>query len=1009
MRQHLIDILVVAEGDTTTPSLLQDIEDWNRQGIIKDLIVVHTSESDFSNVRGLLFKHGSVSEVVLSHHISLYSDVAEIRIAGVATAGSDGEVNSSVNAFCTKISNDFRKMAGKKTEIREIRIYAPSFLLPNMPSNFFSLGSSNFVIMAEDRTTDTATARALDVGQPEYSKHIVMEISSILGLWVGFKTGAIEQNQIGGGGLGVPNVRFFRSFVRLVRSPASPVVDILPSGDPLPAPSDFLPSPDPEWLARNVSKEIFPWEFEFQFPETDEHPKISTRVAIQNYVRELGSVLLSLPRLFSKGLVKDVEETAATAMQALYGTHSWVQIYTSPDQKSDDPSELFNVDEIRENLISRMDRPNVSGLSSSGLTWKKLVRQLLSLIDGADDGDAVRTKIHGSNCVITDRRFFAEIPPVSIKEFAIGELNQSLQIVSEGEKKSEDYGLQGQGDIEEPSPRVEKKVTVLGEVGKMFERQASRAIEVVDGCVERIANDRFRQADVSEEVARGVKIALFAAVTALGISVCVFTSLHHLFTFTTISSLARARLWVLLTLTVVYASALNLSPRKAKAAQSYLVILSTIYAFSLGFCLLYFDPIYRGVRRFLNWSGDTPIVLLTALVVVGILVTFKRRKLDEDKKRIRQFLIQSFIYLYVMIGTVVGLSRPDWFLQQIARESRQKIYFLIIFVSIATVFSSLFVIAVIRVRERNLYNVWLRRLTWDLKLAEYAAVQSKVLASRVTQWQGTAVALQWLVWNPLGKDGNSLELRSHNKADIQLNKFQIVDVVLNEKGSKFFVARARRLFASRGWLIGQYERLVREFSARHAVEIGLIDGDLDPLRPETDFAPETLENIVSETYIARRWKFADLLCNGDLSSSLSDRSLFEGLKRTHIDIFEDAKYYDLVGVGGSAHAFQANSVVEFLKDVKVEGQSLLPPSIVSLSPVVFAGPGALVESKVFWPVSIFNVDFEVHESIAEVNNSHMTVIAARFDVSEAVDLSKLDGYVSQANTETYEDFSEDGL
>ena len=211
-----------------------------------------------------------------------------------------------------------------------------------------------------------------------------------------------------------------------------------------------------------------------------------------------------------------------------------------------------------------------------------------------------------------------------------------------------------------------------------------------------------------------------------------------------------------------------------------------------------------------------------------------------------------------------------------------------------------------------------------------------------------------------------------------LNKFQVAEITLNKSGRDYFVNRACRLFASPGWLTGQYERLVREFSQQYSKSAGFVTEDLVSTRPETCSFPESLENVKDSKITSRRWLFSDSLCKGLLDGPLRSESLSEGIRNTYSEIIRDSDLYSL-SLGGD------NSIESFLANAGNGDSCLLPNSVVALSPIYFAGTNQNLQTNLWWPSSVVSIsDNADHESEIVIDDMQSVFLAVRLDKSVAV-------------------------
>jgi hypothetical protein len=441
---------------------------------------------------------------------------------------------------------------------------------------------------------------------------------------------------------------------------------------------------------------------------------------------------------------------------------------------------------------------------------------------------------------------------------------------------------------------------------------------------------------------------------------------------------------------------MNLTPSGGKRAQTYFVVTTIAFSASVAASLLYFDPIYRGVRRILSWSGEGPIVAITAVAVLLVTRSFVRRSHgDFPARKLRRQIMFSILYLYLLTGVLVGLSREDSFLQTMSSQSRTRLALFLGFVSAVSLIASLIVVALIRVRERNRFSSWEMELRWNLLLAEHTARELKVLKLREVQWLGTSLALSKLIWSPLGSNAQKGPALAPPEFTSSLKKFQIAKLEINAEGLHFLSARTRRVFANRGWLHGQYERAVKSFALRYARRMGTDSSDVLVGRPESCSFPETLENLSRGELTSRRWEFARSLISGEHDMTLQNDGVSQVAHSAFREVLEKPELH-------SFHCGDHGSVKEFILqlDDSHMGQGELPAKIVSLAPLSFSGANAKPECYWWFPKD----DFEC-SNLAAVNSSipiefsRAVIMSGKLEVSAPVLLSDLVQIASSSNDE----------
>ncbi len=986
MNSTHLNILVLEDDSIFIDAAVEIFQDWCNSGLIKKLIILTVDESGFPDIEALVIEQSAVRTENLVTHVSRIGAMSNIRITGVHSARTAVEQSKFINSYCQKLAGEFKRVTPPTTVIDEVRVHVPSYTLGSLPSDFFNLGATNYIVIPEDRISQNTAARPVEVEDESFIEHMCAEICSLLGLWGGIGESNSTLDPVSVSGLGVANVRFVRSFVRIVRSPAPPISEILPKGEVLPIAPEFEPSPDPEWTARESTRELFPSEFVFVLPERqDTQLKLKPSEMIVRFLKELIQAVKGVPRFYIRGFVSDIEAGAASAVQSLYGQHSWIGLTNDQNRVLEESESVLDVETIKANLVNQTERPNLASTPSP--VWTNFTRELLSLVDGGIQGEEVRKRLGSNKFVLVDKNYLAFEPTESASEFASYLVGKNNVAETEGHvstssilNENETNDLADESNTPEiVQDQIRFDDSLLGQLGLRFKEEAKRARNTLDSCVDKISKSKSPQSNVGIDIAKSVTAIIVACATVLVIGVASFTSLHHIFTFENFTSLGRARLWVVFTLLVLYLSSLNLTPRDNKRAQTYLVVSTTSFVASLSAAILYFPPIYRFFRRILDWSGELPILVLTGFTTLLVIFAFRKKASQiENSYKWRKGTMVALLYIYLLVGAIVGLSRPGSFVQDMSEGARGKLKIFLIVVGLSGLLASLIVVAVIRIRERNYLSDYLERIRWEVKVAEYAAAQEKLLKLREIQWNGTALALARLIWFPLGLEIEQTSSNRIGSAKNSLNKFQVAEITLNKSGTDYFVNRACRLFASPGWLTGQYERLVREFSQQYSKSAGFVTEDLISTRPETCSFPESLENVKDSKITSRRWLFSDSLCKGLLDGPLRSESLSEGIRNTYSEIIRDSDLYSL-SLGGN------NSIESFLANAGNGDSCLLPNSVVALSPIYFAGSNQNLQTNLWWPSSVVSISKNAdHESEIMIDDMQSVFLAVRLDKSVAV-------------------------
>ena len=547
--------------------------------------------------------------------------------------------------------------------------------------------------------------------------------------------------------------------------------------------------------------------------------------------------------------------------------------------------------------------------------------------------------------------------------------------------------------------KLNQKVGFTNLISALSERfidQTNQADRYLEEKIANVLNNTRPSNEDHGAVAEGVKIIGIVASLLLLLAVITLTSLSNLVDFEELTGFAKVRLWIALTLVLIYLACLNLAPKQTRSAQTYVVVSTTIFVGAITYTTMYLRPLYQTIRRQVTWVGDLPMYALTAITTVLVLLALLRgRHVVSGVRYVGRKALRILLGTYLYIGAIVVLSRDGAVPQNFSVSARHKLLVFIAIVAITAIVASLIVVSYIRVTRRNQFDRWLIQLKWNVECAVWAARESRLHSYRVMQWLGTAVALERMIWKPLGNLPEDEEVPLELVANSGLSKFQVSDMSLGEAGRDFFVQRIRNTFTSPGWLYGQYEKAVFEFARVYGVENGLNENDQNRSRPETCSYPEAFNSIVENEATSYRWQFTQALFDGSLDSALQVSTAFENIGDTYQLIFDTPNYYRLGGIASAGE-----SVTSFLHGLEPVGPQALPAGISTLAPMQLAGTGTM-HSDTWWPASVSRkVKNEVKPITSFSDMENALLVAVRVDYSEGVLLGSITGMKPEVRQES---------
>jgi hypothetical protein len=548
--------------------------------------------------------------------------------------------------------------------------------------------------------------------------------------------------------------------------------------------------------------------------------------------------------------------------------------------------------------------------------------------------------------------------------------------------------------------KLNQKVGFTNLISALSERfidQANHADRYLEEKIALVLNNTRPRYEDHGSVAKGVKVIGIVASLLLLLAVITLTSLSNIVDFDELTGFARVRLWIALTLVLIYLACLNLAPKQTRSAQTYVVVLTTVFVGAITYTTMYLRPLYQTIRRQVTWVGDLPMYALTAITTVLVLLALLRgRHVVSGVRYVGRKALRVLLGAYLYIGAIVVLSRDGAVSQNFSVSARHKLLIFIAIVAITAIVASLIVVSYIRVTRRNQFDRWLNQLKWNVECAVWAARETRLHSYRVMQWLGTAVALERMIWKPLGNLPEEEEVPLELVGNSGLSKFQVSDMSLGEAGHDFFVQRIRNTFTSPGWLYGQYEKAVFEFARVYGVENGLNENDQNRSRPETCSYPEAFNSIVENDATSYRWQFTQALFDGSLDSALQVSTAFENIGDTYQLIFDTPNYYKLGGIASAGE-----SVTSFLHGLEPVGPQALPAGISTLAPMQLAGSAGAMQSRTWWPASVsrqLKNEVEPITSFSDMENA--LLVAVRVDYSEGVLLGTITGMKPEVRQES---------
>jgi hypothetical protein len=948
------------------------------------------SEATFGNV-GVRFDRSGQSEVPLFTSIGERA-ADEIRV-GVIACPIDGVPAWEVAEVAQVVHRQLVSLAPTEASVRVARLWFPDWETLAAPDDeFFSTHvDANLVVIPEDRRSDQHFAAPLVPDSPVFTGHIAAETASILGMFSGMDGSLLDDM-----GPGVifgtnPKVRLTRSFIRVGRSPALPLQEIVDHEGRLPVPPGTIEAPSPSAAVADLavrSDVIFDsLGFEVRDPDPPQRHQLRPIQTLGLIVREMGRFIAGLPRRAVEGLFEDFSELAGRTMQELVGSSSVVEVVWkgkfSPTQNDDDFDALIG--DLKRQAERRLDLEG--GPSIDQTVWRDLRSLVLSTADGSEPPRGIDPlELHGRRAVVNEAESLAPRPQDSLVGTAKSILDES----------------------ESDSP-----VTLLGRLGARIEQIAasnrsavSRLLGTLDVQVAALANYR-PPGFAFWHIAGSVLLA------ALVVSLLLLTGAVRGWGITEMDSLTRNVLFGALTLAC--ASGLFLLRSYGRealaegsgsseerlaplgAAPTWLGALAGTGAAAV-FLLL-------GVT-FLGYPATDPATYAAILagVVTGAglgqaytLATYQEH-LPALGRMSRLSILTVLVYASLVLTGAIAQS-DGWYATAPGAELRELLWPVCGTIALL-LFTVLVYVSWRRVQERLAVRWYGQTIHQLAEQVDAAFTGDRVADAAREQFLGLSAVLSRLIWFPYGK-GVSIPETSVDLVEFGLNKAGVCQFGLSRRGAGLFEARTLRLASERGWLSSQYESSINSFRSDQAVMVGS-DDPTAVVRPDQD--PKTVAQYEAEARPEKgdRWRWADLFFAGAYDSVFLHALETHGEKEVFGPILADSANFEPIG-----ECAGAGSLLDFMSEVFSQGDREADPRY--FDPEHLAG-GAFERTwhqQTWWPrEQLFGAgssgDDRSIESVGSLARGAVWV-AVRADMTEDLEPAAIFGGAVTAEATTNEE------
>lgn len=910
----MTSVSIVLIGDQTGPaweaaSLLGAMAE---QGLIRPFWFVDSQMNRSRPWPGVRFDRSGQNEVALFTSIG-GTAAEEIRVGAISSPG-DGSSADQVAEVAETVQSQLDALAPTGSSVRMARLWFPDWERIDPPDGrFFSTHvDANLVIIPEDRRSDRHFAAPLAHESPSFAGHIAAETAVILGMFSGMDGCVLDDT-----GPGVifgdnPKIRLTRSFLRIARSPALPLQEIVDHEGRLPVPPGTVEAPSPAAAIADLDSRsgvIFDsLSFDVIDPEPPPRHQLRPAQALLLILREMVRFIVSLPRRAVEGLFEDFSELAGRTMQDLVGSSSIVEVvwkgkFNPGGNEEDFDALIANLKRQAERRLDLQGGPTIDQT-----VWRDLRALVISTVDGSEPPVGVEPiEVHGRRAVVNDAPSLALRPQDSL-------VGTAKDILDEAESGS--------------------AVTLLGRLGARIESIASsnrtsvsRLLETLDVRMTALANYR-PPSFAFWHIAGAVLLAAFV------VSLLLLTGAVRDWGITEITGLARNALFGSLSLACVsglavlrsYSNqALGEASAKGKRTKDKLAPLGAaatwVGAAAGGLVAAAFVAL---AVAYLGYPDAQPATF--AAIVAGVLTgvglgqAYSMARLQDQLPALGRMSRLSILTVLIYVSVLVtgAIAQPDGWYANASDAALSDLVWPICGALGLALFLVLVNVSWRRVQERlalRWYGQSIRRLAEQV---DAAFTGDRVADAAREQFLGLSAVLSRLIWFPYGKSA-SMSDTGVDLVGFGVNKARVCQFGLSPRGENLFEARTLRLASDRGWLTSQYEGSIQSFRAEHAALAGTDDPE-GVVRPDQD--PQTVAHFETEARADRgnRWRWADLFFDGVYDPGLLHALETHGEKEVFGPILADAANFEPIG-----DSADNTSLLEFVSEVFPQGDREADP------------------------------------------------------------------------------------
>jgi hypothetical protein len=1028
MNNRIVTIIVTCTGDDASTSILKSLEDLSAKQILAPFFVIQVdpkSNNYETDIIGRFISGDGAENCVILDRLARYSNVDLLRIVGVDACqpGPSLGIERAISGMVKHLNLALGMLLSPSTRVTDIRIGVRAFDEKLPTSEFFPINSNcNIVIIPQDRKTDNGIARQITrpdkmVSDSTFILHGATEIASMIGLWRSMDHAPVDKFAPSVSGTSVPRVRFGQSRVRILIGPPIPMTKIAQASSDLPLPIQHFAVGNPRVASKTIASAIYPKTLMFTKSIL---PDFGTRIggglsAFLLFLSEMARSIINLPKILVKGIQDEFDAAASELHQEMIGQDSWMRI-AGADQTNGGKSvglSTTELDSIVQEIEAMYDRELISPIGRD--EWLAMVGSFLGALDGADDQKLMRQEIlSNENILLVDRGSIGQSTDslaVSVskllkdfqteEEARLRDIKDEQDALSDNEKQAQiaiEIDVKGApkltaahrneiSQVGSPSPIDQTDdVNNLSElVSACFTRERLKAKENVRdiGNIIRSLSEKMKANEIGA-VSSWVSIASWIALCGLVFVVATCTPVRELLDFFP-SDFVRDASFTAFSSIFVVAALVMLGVGGQRSWQSRALLTGGVVGVFVA-CLVAF---FRPIRDFLKVNSEQPwIATVLALATIGLMVAAIARNISSKSLARREIgrLFALATSIYLVVSVIFWQSMEFSYMENVENGTRQRLLLAGVIISGALLIASVCVVSVVHLRERLRLRQNAEMLEWARSEMEMSVEAHRRLAAAQVQWAATGSVLTRLVAYPLGKsdyvEESFVDTLSSDEATL---KFDVARLKLNEHGEAGLIARLRRHFVERGWLVRQYEKMVSKYQHQAAFKSGNRPEDLIDRRPEVDPVVVSVADALSLRHSSDRWDFAEKVFAGEFDSLLAAVPEQLSLEEVYQSVLDNEESYVLIG-----SQVENIGAREFLSQVLPSPVVDLPTGLVERT---FIGGDITrrLSTELWWPADVLgdpvavakNVKINESQSLASSYfDTSVVLVGVRVDLSE---------------------------